>query len=113
MEAIPVGMRTLVAIGALAAVVGAAFGQPESKPRFEIADVHASAPLGGTPTATPSMRGPLRQGVRWELKNGSVVDLIAYAYGVEPDKVLGGPSWLEFDRFDVIAKAEPTTPPEN
>jgi uncharacterized protein (TIGR03435 family) len=105
-------MRTFVAISALAALTGAAFCQSESKPSFEIADVHASAPAGGTPGATPSMHGPLRQGVRWELKNGSMVDLIAFAYRLEPDKVLGGPSWLEFDRFDVIAKAEPNTPPE-
>jgi len=105
-------MRTIVAISALAALTGAAFGQSDPKPSFEIADVHVSAPAGGTPSATPSMRGPLRQGVRWELKNGSMVDLVAYAYGVAPDKVLGGPSWVEFDRFDVIAKAEPNTPPE-
>jgi len=100
-------MRTLVALGALAFAAGGAFGQSEPKPSFEIADVHAS-----TPSITPGMRGPLRQGERWELKNATMVDLIAFAYGVDADKALGGPNWLEFDRFDVIAKAAPNMPAE-
>ena len=41
-----------------------------------------------------------------------MVDLIRTAYGVDADKVLGGPSWLESDRFDVIAKAPPSATPE-
>jgi uncharacterized protein (TIGR03435 family) len=34
-----------------------------------------------------------------------MLDLVASAYGMEPEKVLGGPSWLETDRFDILAKA--------
>jgi len=41
-----------------------------------------------------------------------MLDLIRIAYGVDPDKVVGGPSWLEFDRFDISAKAPPSTPAE-
>jgi uncharacterized protein (TIGR03435 family) len=41
-----------------------------------------------------------------------MVELVRIAYNVEPDNVLGGPSWLEMDRFDVIAKAPANTPPE-
>jgi uncharacterized protein (TIGR03435 family) len=37
-----------------------------------------------------------------------MVDLIARAYSMDADKVVGGPNWLEYDRFDVIAK-----PPAN
>jgi uncharacterized protein (TIGR03435 family) len=40
-----------------------------------------------------------------------MVDLIANAYGLDASNVQGGPSWLETDRFDVIAKAAPTTSP--
>ena len=42
-----------------------------------------------------------------------MVDLVAAAYGVENDYVMGGPSWLERDRFDVIAKAPAGTSKEN
>jgi uncharacterized protein (TIGR03435 family) len=34
-----------------------------------------------------------------------MVDLIRIAYGIEAEKVAGGPSWLELDRYTVIAKA--------
>jgi uncharacterized protein (TIGR03435 family) len=34
-----------------------------------------------------------------------MVDLVANAYGLDADKVMGGPSWLEMDRFDISAKA--------
>src|SRR6185295_412163 len=49
---------------------------------------------------------------RYELRNATMVDLVRTAYGVEPDKVLGGPSWVASDRFDVIAKAPATATPE-
>lgn len=38
-----------------------------------------------------------------------MADLIATAYAVTPDQLFGGPSWLDTDRFDVIAKASPDT----
>ena len=34
-----------------------------------------------------------------------MVELIRTAYGVEPDKILGGPHWLELDRYDIMAQA--------
>ena len=85
-----------------------AFSQsPDPPPKFEIADVHVSAK-----TSNQFMRtGPARGG-RYELKNATMVDLVRIAYGFAPDKVLGGPSWLEMDRFDVIAKLPTDTPQE-
>ncbi len=85
-----------------------AFDQsPEPPPRFEIADVHVSAK-----TVNPFVRtGPVRGG-RYEVKSATMVDLIRVAYDFSPDKVLGGPSWLEMDRFDVIAKVPADSTPE-
>ncbi len=80
------------------------FGQAaDPRPAFEIADVHASAKTGH-----PSMNAGMRAG-RFEIGMATMVDLIVAAYGVEPDKVADGPSWLEMDRFDVIAKIRPGT----
>lgn len=80
---------------------------PEPPPKFEIADVQVSAK-----TSNQFMRtGPVRGG-RYEVKNANMVDLVRIAYAFGPDKVLGGPSWLEMDRFDVIAKLPADTPPE-
>ena len=84
-----------------------ALGQSaETPPRFEIADVHVSAK-----TSTPYVRsGPVHDG-RYEVKTATMVDLIRIAYGFDTDKILGGPSWLEMDRFDILAKA-PADPTE-
>ena len=31
-----------------------------------------------------------------------MMELVSNAYGVKADKVIGGPNWLEMDKFDVI-----------
>jgi uncharacterized protein (TIGR03435 family) len=49
---------------------------------------------------------------RYELRKATMLDLIKIDYGVDADTVFGGPSWLETDRFDVIAKAPSATSPE-
>jgi uncharacterized protein (TIGR03435 family) len=48
-------------------------------------------------------------GARYDLRNATLVDLIVRAYGVTADKVFDGPSWLEYDRFDISALMPPKT----
>ena len=38
--------------------------------------------------------------------NGTVKSVIRAAYGVESSQIIGGPAWLDVDRFDINAKAE-------
>ena len=97
-------VREFACLSLVPLLASAAFGQIDT-PQFESADVHVSAH-----TPNPNMRGggSIRGG-RYEIRTANMVDLIRTAYGVEADKVLGGPSWLEWDRFDVIAKAPPAT----
>jgi uncharacterized protein (TIGR03435 family) len=59
------------------------------------------------------MRGGALRGGRYEVRTATMVDLISMAYRMEPDKVLGGPNWLDWDRFDVLAKAPLATTQEN
>jgi uncharacterized protein (TIGR03435 family) len=68
-------------------------------PVFEVADVHVS------PSGTSQGDGGFMPGGRFELRGATMLDLITIAYGVEPEMVVGGPGWLNSDRFDVIAKA--------
>jgi uncharacterized protein (TIGR03435 family) len=82
-----------------------AFGQPaETPPKFEIADVHVS------PKSTSQNQfirtAPVRND-RYEIKYATMVDLVRLAYGFTPDKILGGPSWLEMNHFDILAKVPP------
>jgi len=81
---------------------------PASKapaPMFDAADVHANPPASNM---YPSTRNNYRAG-KYVAHNATIVDLVRYAYRVDADKVLGGPSWLESDRFDVQAKTSPST----
>jgi uncharacterized protein (TIGR03435 family) len=43
------------------------------------------------------------------LRDATMVDLISLSYKVDPVNVIGGPSWLEFDRLDIYARAPRTT----
>jgi uncharacterized protein (TIGR03435 family) len=99
-------IRALVCISIIAVPANAAFGQSTAaRPIFDTADVHATRSVNPTPEVTG---GVLRAG-RYELRQASMLDLIAIAWGVDADTVLGGPAWLQWDRFDIVAKAPPDT----
>jgi len=53
----------------------------------------------------------MRAGV-YQIQTATMVDLIKTAYGVDADTVLGGPSWLELDRYDIFAKGPASTSAE-
>ena len=99
--------RRLFNVSLIALLASPAFGQSGTKPpAFEVADVRVSAPRMNPGAGVRP--GAVRNGV-YEIANGTMLDLIRIAYMVEADKVLGGPSWLEVDRFDVVAKVPPST----
>jgi len=101
-------MRASASILFIAVALNTAFGQPTGNPpSFDIADVHASPSSTNPRTFAPAFRAG-----RYEIRQANMVELIRTAYYVEFDNVVGGPSWLEADRFDVDAKTAPSTPPE-
>jgi uncharacterized protein (TIGR03435 family) len=59
----------------------------------------------------PQMR-TVRSGDRYELRNATVVDLIATAWGINADSVVGGPEWLDTSRFDVVTRVPALSSPE-
>ena len=81
----------------LLCVVARAQSAPAA-PQFEAADVHVS-PAGA------SQSGAFLPGGRIEFRATTLLSLIATAYSVPANRVAGGPSWIDTDRFDVIAKA--------
>jgi len=106
-------MQAFICLGFAALLSGAAVSQSVENPavekptRFEAADVHGSAPV-----RYPFRRGPRFRGGIYELRDATMVDLVAAAYGVDDDKVVGGPTWLEMDRFDVIARGAADATPD-
>src|SRR5580692_11570789 len=96
-------IRTFAVLIWAATFCGAAFGQAA----FEMADVHASPHSNN-----PAMRGGIVRAGQYELRTATMLDLISRAYDINPSNIAGGPSWIETDRFDVIAKVPVNTTPE-
>jgi uncharacterized protein (TIGR03435 family) len=80
-----------------------------NQPGFDIADVRIHPRSSNTNIYMTG--GVLRNG-RYDLRKATMLDLIAAAYSVDPDTVLGGPSWLEWERFDIAARAPAGTSPD-
>src|SRR5450755_2713249 len=96
-------MRAFLCVALLS---GAAFGQ-----QFEAADVHVSPHSDNN--FNLFMRGPQTRAGRYEIRTATMVDLTSTAYGVDGDKVFGGPNWLEMDRFDITAKLPAGSTPDS
>jgi uncharacterized protein (TIGR03435 family) len=87
--------RTLIAVCTLFHAV-AGFGQ--TPPKFEAASIKISA-SPGTGLHWRSTPGALSIG------NYTLRGLIQQAYDVKDYQVLGGPKWMDSDRYDIAAKA--------
>ena len=101
-------MKRLLLGGAVAVLLsGSVLGQaPASRPSFDVTGIQVST------RPNPGMRGGVLRGNRYELRNATMVDLIRTAYNVQPEKITGGPAWLEWNRFDIAALAPEGTSPD-
>ncbi len=82
-------------------LAGSAFGQPPAAPlTFEVASVKPSAPDSPGMFIRPLPGGGLR------VSGASVKNLISLAYDVRAFQILGGPEWVEGERFDIEARAQ-------
>ena len=104
--------RILRASGVLAVLLfccNSLSGQaPTTSAIFDAADIYVRP---HSTSAIPAMTAPMLRSGRYDFRSATLLDLIRTAYGTSKDKILGGPSWLDWDRFDVVAKAPPGTPP--
>lgn len=100
-------MKRAVAMSAFLSILVLAQG-PVAPARFAAADVHLS------PAAANQFFDPgFLPGGRYQLRNATLVNLITEAWGIDAERVSGGPTWLDTDHFDVVAKAPPkSTSPE-
>src|SRR4051812_16630745 len=100
-------------IGLAILMTGSAFGQAAVTPSetsaiaFEAADVHVSPKV-----RVPSMAAGGLRGTRYLVRQATMVDLISLAWGIDNDKILGGPNWLDINRFDVSARAPVGSSPD-
>jgi bla regulator protein BlaR1 len=80
--------------------------QSNAAPAFEVASIKPNnsgdgrVMIGGQP------------GGRFTASNVPLKLLIRQAYQLQDFQIIGGPSWIASDRYDIVAKAEDGTPPE-
>jgi uncharacterized protein (TIGR03435 family) len=109
----------LVGILAIAPILVVLIHAPQSRaqsqagaaagPAFDVASLKPSPPPPGD-TYNANL-GSIRNG-EVALTNATLVDCIKFAYGLVSDEQMDGPEWAKSKRvrFDVLAKAPPSTP---
>ena len=88
-----------------------AFAQPtaapgQSNPQFEVASIKPAA---------PDARGRfirMLPGGRVNITNMPLKDMIVLAWRIQPFQVIGGPKWIESERYDIVAKPETKPGPD-
>ena len=105
-------MKPALTLAVLLTLSSAVFAQtpPANAPKFAAADISLRARTGTT--SQPTMTGGVLRGGRYDLRNATMLDLISMAYSIsDVDLIVGGPPWLERNRFDIAAKAPQDTSP--
>ena len=74
----------------------------QAKPQFEVATIKPSNPQ------QPGWGINVNRSGMFTTRNTNLSDLIKFAYSVHPKQIVGAPSWLDSDKFDISAK--PDTP---
>jgi len=78
----------------------------DANPVFEVATIKPSKP--GRPGSAFRV-----QGRQFSTINTTMSALISYAYGLQESQILGGPSWVESDKYDIMAKPDGEGEPSN
>jgi uncharacterized protein (TIGR03435 family) len=97
-------MKRLLVLGA--ALASVTLAAQSAAPAFEVASIKRNKSGDGF------MGMGMQPGGRLTMTNMPVRQLIVRAYGVQPYQVLGGPSWITSDRFDITAKAPGDASPQ-
>jgi len=91
-------MRQLVIPFAVALATLAAPRAQDAGPAFEVASLKRTKPL-----LTPTFYQVAND--RLSIGNVPLRMLLQLAYGMEPQQVVGGPEWVDFERYDITARA--------
>jgi len=71
----------------------------DAKPKFEVTTIK--------PSQNPQGFNFTVNGSGWlNTRNTSLKDLIKIAYGLHPKQIMGGPGWVEEDKYDIVGKPD-------
>ena len=98
-----------IALVALAVSVSGMLAQsPTPRPTFDTFEVATIKPM--EPDAKSGRYITMQGNNRFVEKAYTLKLLIAAAYDLNPRTISGGPSWIESDHYDIVAKAPADTP---
>src|SRR5258706_7481234 len=101
--------RVLTALAFLTLSVAVSAQSPQNAQKFDAADI--SLRVKAAATGQPNMTGGVLRGGRYDLRNATMVDLVATAYSItDNDLIVRGPAWLQRNRVAIAAKAPQTNP---
>jgi uncharacterized protein (TIGR03435 family) len=66
-------------------------------PAFDVATIKPN------PSSGNSIQGLTMNGRNFRVRNGSLIDLVTFAYDVQVKQVMGAPAWADSDRYDIDA----------
>jgi uncharacterized protein (TIGR03435 family) len=96
-------ITTTIAAGTVLAAVPLMSQTSTVRPSFEVASVKPGD------ATNPSVGVHVQPGGRFTTTNTALKMLIQYAYEVPNNQILGGPGWIDSDRYTIEAKAPATT----
>jgi uncharacterized protein (TIGR03435 family) len=101
-------IRTFLLFMLLGSSLPHCHGQDLAKaPAFEVASIAPCKP--GTPEPPGEHAGMVQftaPGGRFRASATTLKFLLEWAYDIQPSQHSGGPSWMDTDRYDIVAKAE-------
>ncbi len=101
------GVVTVAAL--MVAVAYGVFGQSADSPRFAVASIKRNQSSPAPNSMGAPMGAGYRSGGRFVAGNAPVTFLIQRAYAVQSFQVVGGPSWIDSEGYDIEAKPEGNT----
>jgi uncharacterized protein (TIGR03435 family) len=93
----------------MVAVAYGVFGQSADSPRFAVASIKRNQSSPAPNSIGAPMGAGYRSGGRFVAGNAPVTFLIQRAYAVQSFQVVGGPSWIDSEGYDIEAKPEGST----
>src|SRR5579871_4827231 len=79
-----------------------AVSQTSTLPAFDVASIKPGKPIESGDRIGLS----LMPGGRLSITNFTLKQLVTFAFDLKKPQVLGGPDWIDSDRFDIEAKPE-------
>ncbi len=77
----------------------------DADPSFEVATIKPN------PSGAPGLQGLVLRGRSMVVRNGSLDDLVTFAYSLQVKQIVNGPGWMDSDRYDIEANPDqPGTP---